>query len=253
VRRIVAVHLPDWAPQETAVFEAVLVALDQVSATVAVLEPGLAVVRLGRWAADEAALCEELIDTVSGLAGQDCATGVADGVFAAVLAARAGRIVPPGGDGPFLAPFDIEALQVTGLVDASVCAVLRRLGIGTIADFTALPSAAVLERFGAGAWEAQRLAAGAASRPLAARRPVPDLTVTVAPDEPFADLEQALFAVRPLAERLLQGLADRSLTCTRVAVAATTAGPVVRERTWRIDPAAGVDAVVERVRWQLEG
>ena len=55
---------------------------------------------------------------------------------------------------------------------------LRRLGVRTLGDFAALPAGDVLARFGFDAALAHRLAAGADDRPLAVRRPPPDLAVT---------------------------------------------------------------------------
>lgn len=146
--RTLVAWLPDWASEDPVAFEPVLAALDRVSPYLEVLEPGRVAIPLRPLAGDEAVFCEALIDTVQGLAGQDCLTGVADGLFAALLAAGTGRIVPPGGDAAFLAPFDIGNLTATGLVGEATVETLRHLGIGTLGAFTALPGAAVAERFG---------------------------------------------------------------------------------------------------------
>lgn len=73
--------------------------------------------------------------------------GVADGLFAAVLAARAARIgpvvVPPGQSAAFLAPWPVELLERPDLAD-----LLRRLGIRSLGDFAALPARHVLGRLG---------------------------------------------------------------------------------------------------------
>ena len=70
--------------------------------------------------------------------------GIAEGTFAAVLAARTGTIVEPGGTTAFLAPFPLAVLGERDLVD-----VLARLGITTLGAFAALPERHVLGRFGA--------------------------------------------------------------------------------------------------------
>ncbi|WP_100445482.1 DNA polymerase Y subunit UmuC family protein [Glycomyces xiaoerkulensis] len=246
-------RLPDWEDEDAASFEPVLDALDLLTPYVEVLGPGCAAMPLRRLAGDEAAFCERLIDTVAGLVDRDCQTGVADGLLAAALAARSGRIVRPGRDAEFLAPFDIAALRHTGLVDAGTCETLRRLGIDTLGAFAALPAAAVAERFGAAARRARSLAAGGGARPLVPRRTPPEFTVAVEAEEPYETVEQAAFAARPLAERLLADLGRRNLTCTRVTVTARTAGGRVRERTWQFDPAGPATELARRVRWQLEG
>lgn len=73
--------------------------------------------------------------------------GVADGLFAAVLAARATApepvVVPAGGSAPFLAPWPVEVLERPELAD-----LLRRLGIHTLGAFAALPTRHVLGRLG---------------------------------------------------------------------------------------------------------
>ena len=251
--RTVVVRLPDWEAGDQTAFEPVLDALDLLTPCVEVLRPGCAAMPLRPLAGDEAEFCERLIDTVAGLTGLDCLTGVADGLFAAILAARSGLIVPAGGDAEFLAPRDIADLRATGLVDSEDCETLRHLGVGTLGAFCALPAAAVAERFGAPVRRAQAIAAGQLSRPLVPRRAAPELAVTAEPEEPYETVEQALFAARPLAERLLRGLAERDLTCTRVTVTARTVRGLTRSRTWQLDSAAPATELSRRVRWQLEG
>lgn len=251
--RTLVARLPDWDREDAAAFAPVLDALDLLTPYVEVLEPGAVAVPLRRGAGDEAAFCEALIDTVAGLVDQDCVTGVADGLFAAVLAADEGRIVPSGGDAAFLAARDIADLRATGLVEPETCETLRHLGIDTLGAFAALPGAAVAERFGAAARRAQLLAAGRLARPLVPRPADPDLTVTETPEDPYETIEQAVFAARPLAERLLAALDRRNLTCTRLTVTARTAADLTRQRTWQIDPAATAADISRRVRWQLEG
>jgi hypothetical protein len=81
--------------------------------------------------------------------------GVADGLFAAVLAARSGLIVPTGGSVAFLAPWSVAVLARPDLA-----ATLQRLGVTTLGQFAALPSAHVSDRFGADAAACHRVARG---------------------------------------------------------------------------------------------
>jgi protein ImuB len=251
--RTLVARLPDWDREDAAAFTPVLDALDLLTPYVEVLEPGVVAVPLRRGAGEETAFCERLIDTVSGLVDQDCLTGVADGLFAAVLAARDGRIVPVGGDAAFLAGCDVADLQATGLVDRETCETLRHLGVDTLGAFAALPHDAVAERFGPGVRRAQRLAAGELARPLVPRPVAPEFTVEAVPEPPFATVEQAVLAARPLAERLTAVLDGRNLTCTRLTITARTTAGLVRERTWQVDPNATAADLARRVRWQLEG
>lgn len=81
--------------------------------------------------------------------------GIADGLFAAVLAARTGQVVPPGGTPAFLDPWPVEVLG-----DPELSTILPRLGIRTLGELAALPEGDVLGRFGALAAGAHRVAAG---------------------------------------------------------------------------------------------
>lgn len=81
--------------------------------------------------------------------------GVAEGVFAAALAARAGTVVAAGETARFLAPWPVGELGDPELAD-----VLVRLGLSTLGRFASLPAADVLARFGTSGAHAHRLARG---------------------------------------------------------------------------------------------
>ncbi|MHB1847865.1 MAG: hypothetical protein ACYCSX_02305 [Acidimicrobiales bacterium] len=85
----------------------------------------------------------------------DFRLGVAEGVFAAVLAARAGAVVPAGETARFLAPWPVAVLSDPDLVE-----VLVRLGLSTLGGFAQVPAADVLARFGTRGIRAHRLARG---------------------------------------------------------------------------------------------
>ena len=131
--------------------------------------------------------------------------------------------------------------------------VLWQLGLRTLGDFAALPEADVLARFGTDAARRHRVARGLEDRPLDARRPPADLTVSLELDPPAERVDQAAFAAKALADRLSEQLADRGLACTRLAVRAETCHGEVLLRLWRHEGALGRAAMAERVRWQLEG
>ncbi len=79
--------------------------------------------------------------------------GAADGLFAALLAARAGVIVPPGGSATFLSSWSLAVLRRPDLA-----VTLQRLGIHTLGQFAALPARHVLARFGGEAVLCHRVA-----------------------------------------------------------------------------------------------
>ncbi|MFB7664284.1 hypothetical protein ACFC1R_10115 [Kitasatospora sp. NPDC056138] len=176
-----------------------------------------------------------------------CQVGVADGLFAAVLAARAGVLVPDGRTGEFLAPY-----PVTALGDEPLTELLVRLGVHTVGGFAALSGRAVADRFGPTGTAAHRRARGLQSRPLVPRPEGLDLTVEHRFDPPELLAEPLIFVARTLAEQLHARLAAAGLACRRVAVEVTCADGRTVSRLWRHDGRLGPFALAERVRWQLQ-
>ena len=103
-------------------------------------------------------------------------------------------MVPPGKTAGFLA-----AQPVSVLADQDLAGLLKRLGLGTLGDFAALPAHDVASRFGDAGECAHRLARGLDSRPLAARPPPADLSVAQEFDPPEARAEPVVFAAKALA------------------------------------------------------
>src|SRR5580692_3343054 len=87
--------------------------------------------------------------------GEDAYVGVADGLFAAVLAARCQLIIPAGQVCEFLAPCSVATLARPDLA-----VTLQRLGVTTLGQFAALPAASVSDRFGADAAACHAVARG---------------------------------------------------------------------------------------------
>ncbi|MEV4822811.1 DNA polymerase Y family protein [Micromonospora sp. NPDC049274] len=232
-------------------FEPVVAALEELVAGVEVVRPGACAVAArgpSRYLGGEEAAAERLIEHVAQSCLVESQVGIADGVFAAGLAARAGRVVAPGGTPAFLAGMPVEALGRSALAD-----LLRRLGVRTLGDFAALPAGDVLARFGFDGALAHRLAAGRDHRPLAVRQPPTDLTVTSTYDEPIDRVDAAAFAARALAEQLHDRLAGHGLACTRLGIEAVTEHGQELHRVWRHDGLLTAAAIADRVRWQLDG
>ncbi|WP_425953917.1 DNA polymerase Y family protein [Xylanimonas sp. McL0601] len=245
-------------------FEPVVVAAETVVAGVEVARPGLLLLPAdgpARYHGTEEELARALVEAASS-AGFEPQVGVADGILAAVLAARADDVVPPGGSRAFLAPRPAGDL-VHAVTDPGGVAAVRaavdlwwRLGVRSLGDLAALPPESVSGRFGdLGAW-AQRLARGEDLRPPARRRPEEDLAVGADLDPPALRVDVATFAARRLAEELYELLSRRGLACGRLRITARTEESEL-ERVWRTDDAAtgGLSAarITDRVRWQLEG
>jgi protein ImuB len=247
-RLIVVEHDP---ARDARAFEPVLAAVEDVVAGVEALRPGACALFArgpARYFGGEEAAAEHIVEHIAQECGVEAQVGIADGTFAAGLAARAGRLVPAGQTAEFLTGLDIGALDRPPLVD-----LLRRLGVYTLGAFAALPAADVLARFGMDAALAHRLASGLDERPLAPRQAPPDLEVVESFDEPVERVDVAAFAARGLAERLHERLTRHGLACTRLAIEARTANGEELHRTWRHDGLLSVSAIADRLRWQLDG
>jgi protein ImuB len=183
--------------------------------------------------------------------------GVADGRFAAELAARTASgqgdggpitLVPSGVTPAWLAPLSVTTLDRPALTD-----LWARLGLRTLGDVAQLDRRSVLARFGPEGVEAHRLACGLDERPHAARIPPADLTVGTELDPPVERVDTVAFLARTLAEELHERLAASGLACTRIAIEVETEHGEHLQRLWRHDGALTAGAVAERVRWQLDG
>jgi protein ImuB len=258
-------------------FERVIAVVTGFCPKVEVVEPGVCAFGArgsARYFGGETALATRIIAAITDL-GVESRVGVADGLFAALLAVRTASlvgaanpvravsparvasaadgshailVVPPGETARFLA-----TQPVSVLADQDLPGLLKRLGLGTLGDFAALPAHDVASRFGDAGECAHRLARGLDSRPLAARPPPADLSVAQEFDPPEARAEPVVFAAKALAEQLHAGLAARGLTCVCVQVRATWADGRESSRLWRHDGLLSAAAVADRVRWQLDG
>src|SRR5439155_11143708 len=96
-------------------FEPVVAAVETLCPRVEVIRPGVCAFATrgpSRYFGGDEAVARLVADTVAASTTVRCQTGVADGPFAAGLAARTdgGRIVEPGATPGFLAPFPVSAL-----------------------------------------------------------------------------------------------------------------------------------------------
>ncbi len=265
-RRVLAVRCPAWRPPSLVgagpgarAFEPVVSAVQEFCPRIEVLRPGIcafAVRGPARYFGGEAELGRRIAEAVTRL-GLDCGVGIADGMFAALLASRDGllvgpsdpvRIVPPGRTPAFLAPRAVTVLGEPDLAD-----LLVRLGIRTLGEFAAVPAAEAGNRFGAHGLLAHRLARGLDPRPLSAGPPPADLSVQIEFDPPAEQSERVVFAAKSLAGQLHAQLAASGLACVRVEVEVICDNGEEITRLWRHDGLLSELAVAERVRWQLDG
>lgn len=264
----------------------------EVTGVLARFTPELEVTRPGRYAmavrgparyfGGEVTLAErvrEAVDQV--LSDARCRVGIADGVLAAELAAARDTIVAPGATAAFLSEMPVGIL---GLPELSH--LLGQLGIRCLGDLADLDEQAVTERFGLVGITAHRFARGLADRALEPAPPPVELAQQIAFEPPLDEGAAVAFAVAPLAEALVAEVRSLGLDLTAVAVeldhepgagsgswpgagspagspagssagspaASATSRPATRtRRCWRADRPFGARAIVDRVRWQLDG
>ncbi|MGH3868763.1 MAG: DNA polymerase Y family protein [Pseudonocardiaceae bacterium] len=263
--RVVVVWCPELAvladdpDRDARVFEPVVAAVETLAPGVEVVHPGLVAVPARsptRYFGGESTVAERIVDVVAAQAGVTCQVGIADGLFAATLAAHRGLLVPPEGSAGFLAMLSIAELRqpaATGADRAALVDLLHRLGLRTLGAFAALPVDDVASRFGLDGVRAHRLARGLDDRPLARRDPPVDLTVTRRFDPPLERVDAAAFASREPAGQLHTALACRGLACVRLGISACTEAGEELHRVWRCTGPLAASGIADRVRWQLDG
>jgi len=257
---VLVAHDPD---RDARAFEPVVAAVETVAPKVEILQPGECAFPAGgaaRYHGGERELVAKVAaaaDRALGGHGR-CRVGIADGTFAAGLAARHGVIVPAGEAAAFLAPFGVATLDRPDLAD-----LLIRLGLRTLGQLAALPGADLATRFGPEGVRAHRLARGADERPRNPRRPPPDLRVATNLEPPAQRVEAAAFAAKSLADELAVRLRRLGLACLALRVEIETEHGERLARVWRHQDGFAVPSrrgmpspavgMAERVRWQLDG
>ncbi len=205
-------------------------------------------------AAAIAGAASEAVAGIGGPSAPPCRVGIADTPFAAKLAAHAAAgavlVVAPGmaATAEWLAPFPLGVLGVGEIAD-----LLGRLGIHRLGQLAAMDEGLVSARFGSEGARAHRLARGLDDHRLALSEPPADLCVQRELDDPVERVETLAFIAAGLAEELMVRLASRGWACTRLLVEASTEHAEELSRWWRADRPFTAKAMVDRVRWQLEG
>lgn len=252
--------------RDARLFEPVAVAVEAVVAGIEVLRPGLLLLPAGgaaRYHGTEDLLAERIVSVVAERTGHECQVGTADGLLAALLAARTDQVVAPGASPGFLADRPVGDLATAAVTDdettevADLVDLLRRLGLHTLGALAALDGADVHARFGVrGTW-AWTLARGDDLRPPGRRRPEADLEVSGELEPPAHRVDVATFVGRRLAEDLHTLLTTSAVTCGRLRITARTDAGEDLVRTWRTDTGGlgGLSAagITDRIRWQLDG
>ncbi len=189
--------------------------------------------------------------------------GIADGRFTAGVAARhsAEQLAPApividsgsAATRAYLAQLPVSTLREAGGIATDTVDLFHRLGLHHLGDLAALPAPDVLARFGPAGAFAHRIASGGDDRPPGTATPPPDLLVSLAFDDPVHMLDPLVFAAKQLAQQLHARLGADGRVCTRLAVVAETEHGERSEHLWYRPNGLSVAAIVERVRWQLDG
>jgi protein ImuB len=261
-----AVLVPADPTRDARVFEPLVGALEAVTPRVEVTRPGT--VAFGtrgpsRFHGGDGPLGTRIVEVLAAAlrTPSPVRVGIADGAFAAACAARSTpdgeevMVIPPGRAAAFLAPWPVAvAADHLGIPEAEVAAdVLRRLGLRTLGAVATLEPADVLGRFGDPGTLLHRLARGLDPRPLATRRPAPELAVAGEVDPPVERVDHLAFRAVALADGLHARLARDGLACLRLGIEVETEHGEVRRRSWRHEGGLTAAAVAERARWQLDG
>ena len=251
-------HDPDRDARE---FEPVVRALADIAPRIEIVEPGWAsVVARGpsRYFGGDEALADHLVETISPLA--PVAVGVADGRSAATIAARVAArtdrraiVVEPGGSAEFVHRLPTGWLVDLGDATPDLVDLFARLGLRTFGDLAALEPADVVARFGVEGMVAHRVASGADDRLPASTDPPPEWWAEHAFDEPIQQLETVVFVAKRLADALVERLTADGRVCSRLVVTVETEHGERSERAWYRAHGLSAVAMVERVRWQLDG
>jgi protein ImuB len=246
-------------------FEAVAAAVEVMTPRVEIVRPGVLAFPARAphryFGGDEPVVARiaELVDPVVAGRGR-VGIGIADGAFAALLAARrdggSTAIVAPGASAASLAPLPSSVLELARPDDpamAELTDLLVRLGLRTLGAVAELPPGRMVERFGPLGALASRLARGLDERPPQPREVPPDLVVQTELDPPTDRVETATFVARALAIELGERLGARGLTCTRLSIEVVTEHDEELARLWRHEGGLGAAAIADRCRWQLDG
>jgi protein ImuB len=239
---------------EIRAFESVLSAIEEISAGVAPVRPGLCALRVpSRFYGGEKEAAAVVAEHLVSAGVWDFRIGIADGIFAAEHAARRAApqdcwIIARDGSAAFLAALPIGVLENTDLVT-----LLRRLGIRSLGDFAALAARDVLTRFGQEGALLHRLARGLDNQSVVSRRPPLDLDQRVAFTPALETVEPIVFSTRQTAERLVAELAHHGLVCTEVRIEVVTEGGWTGSRVWAHSRWFAASDLIDRIYWQLQG
>lgn len=253
-------------------FEPVIRAIAELAPRIELVEPGwISLTARGpsRYFGGDQALADRMLDVVQRvvtdtlgvvpLVGMGVGVAVADGRVAASIAARRAScrsgtaVVPTGASSAFLAPLPVAWLRELGDASPELVELFARLGLRTFGALAALDRGDVVSRFGSDGLRVHRLASGDDERPPDAADPAPEWSAEHPFPDPVERLETVVFVAKRLADDLVARLSREGRVCIRMVATVETEHGERSERVWYRDAGLSAAAMVERVRWQLEG
>jgi protein ImuB len=258
--------LDDDPDRDARSFEPVVRAIAEMAPRLEVVEPGwLCLVARGpsRYFGGDRSMSLQMAEAVRQTLGDvpvSVGVGVADGRSASAIAARRATATPervlvvePGGAPAFVAGLPISWLHELDEASPDLVDLFHRLGLHSLGDLAALDPGDVVSRFGRDGLHAHRIAGGVDDRRTAADDPPPEWWVEHPFPDPIEQLETVVFVAKRLADGLVERLAADGRVCVRLVVTIETEHGERTERAWYRSLGLSAAAMVERVRWQLEG
>jgi nucleotidyltransferase/DNA polymerase involved in DNA repair len=201
-----------------------------------------------RFFGGEEAVLHAVRQSVRDLVGCEPSLGVADGLFCAELAARAGVVVRPGETDSFRRA---QPLSVLGREDLTTTC--RRLGLHTMGSFADLERARVAERFSTSVLQLHRVARGESSELGDQRDPrLAKRLRNLRGDDGLADEQIGFFGQRGAGDDRAQAAAYRvrnRLGADAVVVASLRGGRVPEDRATLVPFGSPASAVVDDAPW----
>jgi protein ImuB len=236
-------------------FSAGVGALEDLVARFTLLSPGTLAIPLDSLRhgyPDEPSAVEALVSALVAETGWEFFPGIADTVFAAVLASGQARRVEPGQTVDFLAAQPITTLEYAGSEATALIEVFLQLGLRTLGDLAGLEARDVNSRFGAFGRHVHDLACGREGAPPADHIRAERLDVELGLEAPTTRSDTLGFLARQLGSELLAKVRRQGLVCTQITIELDAAGGQSSSRTWRIEDMQE-NAIADRLRWQAEG
>ncbi|PZM80770.1 MAG: hypothetical protein DKT66_16100 [Candidatus Melainabacteria bacterium] len=229
--------------------------LINLSPRVSALEPGIFLLDASGLShlGGESRFATNALKILSQLSYVEARVGIADSAFSASLATRLkGRrwhMVPQGMDKVFIAPMPVEYLP---LGQESVD-ILKDLGIKTIGDFAGLSITSVAERFSEEGRKAHELALGLDHRRPTLPQVFKDRQCSMEIGAPIESLNQTLFILKSLIDRLSSDLKRDGLCAEELLISFFNENDLFDERPIKlIAPTNSAKFLVEVIKLSLE-